>query len=103
MAKPYNLIAGDVMGPRPHATPRGTVLADREIAGAPVFAGRLVGFALAFRDGATYPARTLDGGRVWRIDGPQFHIDAADAPQAVGYVGVGGPRTFFAYGSSAVM
>jgi hypothetical protein len=38
----------------------------------------------------------------WTIDGPQFHVDAADGAEAVGFVGVDGPRTFFAYGSSAV-
>ena len=31
-----------------------------------------------------------------------MHIDAADAPEAVGYVGVSSARTLFAYGSSVV-
>jgi hypothetical protein len=68
-----------------------------------VFANADDGFALADDPGkAQYPAHTSDGGRVWRIDGPQVHIDAADGPEGVGSVGVAGTRTFFAYGSSAV-
>ncbi len=66
------------------------------------FANASIGFALASVSSAQYPARSLDGGRSWRIDGPQVHIDAADAAEGVGYVGVAGPRTFFAYGSEAV-
>lgn len=67
-----------------------------------VFANARVGFSLANGPSAQYPAVSVDGGRRWRIDGPQFHVDAADGPEAVGFVGVSGPRTFFAYGSSAV-
>lgn len=87
------------MHPRPGAAPRGTLVrpfGDR------VFSDARHGFALAGRGQAQYPARTLDGGRTWRIDGPQFHVDAADGAEAVGSVGVAGPRTLFAYGSSVV-
>jgi hypothetical protein len=67
-----------------------------------VFANAQDGFALANGGNAQYPALSTDGGRSWRIDGPQVHVDAADGPEGVGYVGVAGPRTFFAYGSSVV-
>jgi hypothetical protein len=67
-----------------------------------VFANDRDGFALANEGNAQYPAATTDGGKRWRIDGPQVHVDAADGPEGVGYVGIAGPRTFFAYGSSAV-
>ena len=67
-----------------------------------VFVNARVGFALADGDNAQYPAVSTDGGRQWRIDGPQVHVDAADGPEAVQFVGVAGPRTFFAYGSSVV-
>jgi hypothetical protein len=67
-----------------------------------VFANAHDGFALANDGSAQYPARTTDGGRVWRIDGPPLHIDAANGAAGVGSVGVAGPRTLFAYGSSAV-
>jgi hypothetical protein len=64
-----------------------------------VFANAHNGFALANDGNAQYPALSTDGGRSWRIDGPQVHVDAADGPEGVGYVGAAGPRTF---GSSAV-
>jgi hypothetical protein len=98
---PHRLTARH-MHARPGAVARGTVVAQPDLFTTRVFANGSVGFALADRGSAQYPARSLDGGRTWRIDGPQVHIDAADGPEAVGSVGVAGPRTFFAYGSSAV-
>lgn len=67
-----------------------------------VFPTANIGFALANGNQAQYPAITTDGGLTWRIDGPQLHVDAADGPEGVGYVGTLGPHTFFAYGSSVV-
>jgi hypothetical protein len=67
-----------------------------------VFPTARVGFALADDGQAQYPALSTDGGRHWRIDGPQLHVNAADGPEAVGFVGAAGPHTFFAYGSSAI-
>ena len=66
------------------------------------FANERVGFALGMYGAADYPVETTDGGRTWRIDGPWFSAAIADGAWGVGYVGVDGPRTFFAYGSSAV-
>jgi hypothetical protein len=80
----------------------GTVVGSRALSSDRVFANSDDGFALADERSAQYPARTSDGGRTWRIDGPQVHIDAADGPEAVSYVGLTGPRTLFAYGSSVV-
>jgi hypothetical protein len=67
-----------------------------------VFSNGHDGFALANAGSAQYPVRSVDGGKVWRIIGPQFHIDAADGAEGVGYVGAASRRTLFAYGSSAV-
>lgn len=90
------------MQPRPGAVARGTVVKSADLFTPRVFANASVGFALATVGSAQYPARSIDAGKSWRIDGPQVHIDAADGPEGVGYVGLAGPRTFFAYGSSAV-
>jgi hypothetical protein len=98
---PHRLTARH-MRARPGAVARGTIIKPGDLFSPRVFANGSVGFALADLGSAQYPARSVDGGRTWRIDGPQLHIDAADAPEAVGFVGVAGPRTFFAYGSSAV-
>lgn len=80
----------------------GTVVVSSDLFGDRVFANADDGFALANGDNAQYPVLSTDGGRIWRIDGPQLHVDAADGAEGVGYVGVDGPRTFFAYGSSVV-
>ena len=87
---------------RAHAAPVGSTVPARAIIGQRVFPSASEGFALAGVGQAQYPALTTDGGRTWRIDGPQFHIDAADAPEAVSSVGSASGRTLFAYGSSAV-
>lgn len=80
----------------------GTVVVSGDLFGERVFANADDGFALANGENAQYPVLSTDGGRIWRIDGPQLHVDAADGAEGVGYVGVGGPRTLFAYGSSVV-
>ncbi len=67
-----------------------------------MFANASDGFALANAGSARYPSHSVDGGRTWRINGPQLHVDAADGAEGVGYVGVAGDRTLFAYGGSAV-
>ena len=99
---PQRSLTARHLRPRPGAVLPGTLVRQTDLVTPRVFANASVGFALANVDSAQYPARSLDGGRTWRIDGPQVHIDAADAPEGVGFVGVAGPRTFFAYGSSAV-
>jgi hypothetical protein len=84
------------------SVPPGTAISSSSVFATRVFANADDGFALANDGQAQYPARSTDGGRTWHIDGPQVHIDAADGAEGVGYVGVAGPHTFFAYGSSAV-
>lgn len=99
---PPHRLSARRLRPRPAAVPRGTAVKQADLFSTRVFASASVGFALANVDSAQYPARSLDGGRTWRIDGPQVHINAADGPEAVEFVGVAGPRTFFTYGSEAV-
>ncbi len=41
---------------------------------------------------------TLNGGTTWRVNGPVFHIPAADAPQVVTQVGMTNGRTYYAWG-----
>lgn len=101
-APPHRLTATR-MRARPGAVARGTVVKPADLFTTRVFANLSpVGFALVNIDSAQYPARSADGGRTWRIDGPQVHVNAADGAEGVQYVGVASPRTFFAYGSQAV-
>lgn len=79
----------------------GTVIAARDV-DSRAFTDGEHGFGLANLDNETYPAASSDGGMTWRIDGPVFHIDAADGVSGVGYTGAANARTYFAYGSSVV-
>ena len=63
-----------------------------------MFANAKDGFALATLNGTTYPAASVNGGKTWRIDGPHFHVSAANAPDAVSRLGAAGHATYFAYG-----
>jgi len=71
--------------------------------GVRVFISSEKGFALAGVSGTTYPAATIDGGAVWRVDGPHLHVSAANAPAVVADVGAVGPATYFAYGGGMVV
>src|SRR5947209_16639202 len=89
--------------PRPRwAVARGTTVRSSDLFTDRVFATASDGFALASLSNAQFPACSHDAGRTWATCGPAVHVDAADGPEGVGHVGVAGPRTFFAYGSSAV-
>jgi hypothetical protein len=66
--------------------------------GTRVFTGTKRGFALATVKGVTYPAATVDGGRTWKTNGPEFHLPAAQAPLVVTMVGAAKPKTDFAWG-----
>src|SRR6185312_14267521 len=101
-AAPPKQIAAKRLHARADAVARGTKVRDSALFGVRTFWNARDGFALADVRQAQYPARTTDGGRTWRIDGPQFHVNAADAPEAVGFVGMAGPRRLFAYGASVV-
>jgi len=101
-ATPPKTVTAKRLHARPGAVAPGTKVRDSALLGTRVFANASAGFALAGVGQAQYPARTTDGGQTWRIDGPQFHVNAADAPEAVTAVGVAGPRRLFAYGSQVV-
>lgn len=87
---------------RPGAGARGTIVGQAALFTPRVFTNQRDGFALANDGNAQYPARSVDGGRVWRLAGPQLHVDAADGAEGVGFVGAVGAGTLFAYGSSVV-
>jgi len=104
--------SGSPSATTPPATVSGTALASSDTG--PVFAhrGSLVhssqlgirsfvnaknGFAGASVGQAQYPANTTDGGKTWRIDGPHFHVNAANAPNVFTRTDVAGRSTYFAY------
>ncbi len=56
------------------------------------------GYALAELNSQTYPVATVDGGTTWRIDGPIFHVDAADGPNVVNEIAAAMPSTVLVWG-----
>jgi hypothetical protein len=57
-------------------------------------------YGLASVQSQTYPVITTNGGQSWSIDGPIFHIDAADAPAVVDQIGNALTETVFVWGDS---
>jgi hypothetical protein len=69
-----------------------------------VFTNAHDGVALVSVRGELTPARTTDGGSVWRIDGPGLYAEgAADAAVAVNNIGAQDAATFYAYGGGQVL
>jgi len=75
----------------------GTVLHPAAL-GVRVFPDARRGFALATVRDVTYPAATSNRGTTWRVNGPAFHLPAAQAPLVVTQVGAAGSREYFAWG-----
>lgn len=77
----------------------GTTVAASTIFGNRVFTDAKHGFALIDKGQAQYPAATADGGKTWKTNGPALHLNAAQAPLAVTYIGAASRQTIFAWGS----
>ncbi len=75
---------------------RGTVVRSAGL-GIRAFADDRHGYSLAEIEAVTYPARTVNGGMTWRIDGPVFHRPAAQGAVAVDEIGVVSANTAFAW------
>jgi hypothetical protein len=102
-AGPPSTLTGSLITVSPAGTlKRGAVVPARTL-GTRVFTSSRRGFALApDRFGASYPAVTTDGGKTWRINGPVFHVPAAQAPLAVTQVGAASASTYFAWGAQSI-
>lgn len=96
---PATVTATQLRADKPPFSPSGTIVGSSKL-GIRVFVNDKNGFALATLPipGVTYPAATFNGGKTWRIDGPHFHVAAANAPNVVTEVGAAGAATYFAYG-----
>jgi hypothetical protein len=91
-----------VLKPRPGAARFGSTVRSAAVYGNRVFVSASRGYGLADTGQAQYPVLSTDGGHSWRIDGPQLHVDAADAPEAITTLGAVGRNTVYAYGPSVI-
>jgi hypothetical protein len=97
---PAGVTATQLPADKPPFTRPGTIVSSSRLS-VREFVNDKDGFSLAFISaggGATYPAATTNGGKTWRIDGPHFHVNGANAPNVVTQLGAASPATFFAYG-----
>ncbi len=97
-ASPARTIAAVRLSRRPGTAAPGTAVRASDLVSARVFPAASIGVALVAVGEAQYPARTADGGRTWKLDGPALHVNAAQAPLAVDQVGAENARTYFAWG-----
>ncbi|MGO9497270.1 MAG: hypothetical protein ACLQA5_11285 [Solirubrobacteraceae bacterium] len=81
----------------------GSTVSASKIFGNRVFTGGQRGFALVDTGQAQYPATTVNAGKTWKTNGPALHLNAAQAPLAVIYIGAAGPKTIFAWGTGQVI
>ncbi len=97
---PASVVATRLPADTPPFSRPGTIVSSTDL-GVRVLVNARDGFALATTSlggGTTYPAQTVNAGKTWRIDGPAFHVSAANAPNVVTQVGAASRSTYFAYG-----
>ena len=97
VASPPTTVTGTLIARRTGTLGPGTVVRSANL-GLRVFPNAQHGFALADVGQAQYPARTANGGRTWRINGPALHVNAAQAPLVVLQVGAANQHAYFAWG-----
>ena len=102
-AGPQQTVAGTLISRPSHTLAPGSTVSASKIFGNRVFTDAKHGFALVDTGQAQYPAATTDGGKTWKTDGPALHLNAAQAPLAVIYIGAASQKTIFAWGTGQVI
>ena len=102
-ASPAQTVNGTLISRPPHTLAPGSTVSASKIFGNRVFTDAKHGFALVQSGAAQYPAATTDGGKTWKRNGPALHLDAAQAPLAVIYIGAASQKTIFAWGTGQVI
>lgn len=102
-AGPQQTVSATLIGRPGHTLAPGSTVSASKIFGNRVFTGAQRGFALVDTGQAQYPAATVNGGKTWKTNGPALHLNAAQAPLAVIYIGAAGPKTIFAWGTGQVI
>lgn len=102
-AGPQQTVTATLISRPGQTLPPGSTVSASKIFGNRVFTGAQRGFALVDTGQAQYPAATVNGGKTWKTNGPALHLNAAQAPLAVIYIGAAGPKTIFAWGTGQVI
>lgn len=101
-AAPKTVKATRITRPAGTLAPGSSVKSSR-ISGRRTFVNATRGFALANVAQADYAVATTDGGKTWKTDGPALHLDAAQAPLSVIFIGAVNRNTVYAWGGGQVV
>lgn len=101
-AAPKTVNATRITRPAGTLAPGSNVNASR-IFGQRTFTSATRGFALATVGQAQYPVATTNGGTTWKTNGPALHLDAAQAPLSISFIGAVNRNTIYAWGGGQVI
>jgi hypothetical protein len=102
-AGPQQKVTASLIKRPPGTLAPGTTVPASGIFGNRVFIDAHRGYALVQHGQAQYPAATTNGGTTWKTNGPALHLNAAQAPLVVAFIGAGGTKKIFAWGGGQVI
>jgi photosystem II stability/assembly factor-like uncharacterized protein len=102
-AKPPQTVRATRVTRQPGTLAPGSNVRPAAVVGQRVFTDAKHGFALASPGNADYPVATSNGGKTWKTNGPALHLDAAQGPLAVTFVGAVSRKTLFAWGGGSAI
>jgi hypothetical protein len=102
-AKPPKTVTGSLITRRKGTLATGSSVRAAAVSGQRVFTDAKHGFALASVRSAQYAVATANGGKTWKTYGPALHLNAAQAPLSVSFIGAVSRKTVFAWGGGQVI
>lgn len=102
-AKPPKTVTATLITRRKGTLATGSSVRASAVSGQRVFTDAKHGFALASAGSAQYAVATADGGKTWKTYGPALHLNAAQAPLSVAFIGAVSRKTVFAWGGGQVI
>jgi hypothetical protein len=102
-AKPPKTVTATLITRRKGTLATGSSVRASAVSGQRVFTDAEHGFALASVGSAQYAVATATGGKTWKTYGPALHLNAAQAPLSVSFIGAVSRKTVFAWGGGQVI
>ena len=102
-AKPPKTVTATLVTRRKGTLATGSSVRASAVSGQRVFTDAKHGFALASVGSAQYAVATADAGKTWKTYGPALHLNAAQAPLSVSFIGAVSRKTVFAWGGGQVI
>ena len=102
-AKPPKTVTATLVTRRTGTLATGSSVRASAVSGQRVFTDAKHGFALASVGSAQYAVATADAGKTWKTYGPALHLNAAQAPLSVSFIGAVSRKTVFAWGGGQVI